>query len=150
MTKWEEFKSIWRKDLLPDYIKSRFHDDWIFPISLIPRRWTSFCFPMPPGVWKGNGQMSWKRIQKGYPLSDDAELNTTKDFVYSADPVYPLGGWAILSCKPFSWLPRIPCFFTISFSILGKGFHFNIGLKPDVTYGDWHWGFPEASLTTMD
>lgn len=137
--------NIFRKDLLPEYMKNRNHDDWLPGFRWIPRRWTSYCFPMPPHKVLGNAEYALIDIQPGYPLASDAEIIDGK--LRSMHPVHAPGQWSLQSVKLWNWMPRIPCYFTVSWKMFGRRFHFNIGCKPDITLNDFHWGCPEASFT---
>jgi hypothetical protein len=144
-------KATFDKALLPKYIRERLHDDWgIWPFTRIPRRWTSWVLYMPPHKVMGNAEPEWILAQKGYPLAPDCEtkLEGGRLWVKSMHPVHPAGQWSIQNVKLFWWLPfRIPCYFTMSKMVFGRRLHINAGLKPDVTTGDWHHGFPEWSVT---
>lgn len=35
------------KDCLPEHIKNGKHTDYPWPLKWVPRRWTSFCWPVP-------------------------------------------------------------------------------------------------------
>lgn len=140
-----------RDDLLPEVYRTRrpLHDDWVFPFSLIPRRWTFWPFPFPPRKVCGSQQEEYVQIQKGYPMAPDARYWKPNDS-YSEPThvlsVHPVGwGWSVQSC-PFPLVGRLPCYFQWTRKVLGRKLHFNIGLRPDVTLGDWGWWFPEASL----
>ena len=137
------------KKLLPQYIYEKLHYDWPWPFSKIPRRWTSWVLRMPPKKVWGNAEPEWILLQNGYPLAVDAELRMASGvaLIKSMHPVHPAGQWSIQSVKLFWWLPRVPCFFTISKMVFGRRLHINGGIKPDVTRGDYHWGFPEFSMT---
>lgn len=143
------------KSLLPKYIREQPHDDWAIPFlpksiqpwAWIPRRWTSWVLPMPPTKVAGNAKPEWVRIQGGYPLAADAMVDESETLVWSMHPVHASGQWSIQAVKVFQWAPRVPCYFTASLPLAGKRLHVNCGIKPDVTTGDWHFGFPEASVT---
>ena len=147
--------ATYRKDLLPEYIKQKRHDDWIFPLSYIPRRWTSWVLMMPPKIVFGNIQPRWQRVQPHYPLSPDAELKIDNDKIYmmTPDPMPAPGGWSIQSVKLFKWLPRIPCYISTTQPLFGRNLDVNFGCKPDITWDgpgtdyNWHWAFPEWSIT---
>jgi len=152
------------KKLLPKYIYERPHDDWGIigiplkyqPWTWIPRRWTSWVLPMPPGKVAGNGTARAAMVQPNYPIASDALVWTDpsgQKYFLAMQPGYECGQWAILNVKLFKWLPRVPCYFTFSYLLFGKKLYFNIGLKPDLTYDgpgtdyNFHWGWPEMSVT---
>ena len=142
-----------RNDLIPEVYKTRrpLHDDWgIWPFTRIPRAWTFFGLPMPPTICAGTSSPSNIPIQRNYPLAPDAILwsdpNSGELQVMSAHPVPPPGQWHILSVY-IPRLGRIPCFIATSIRFGAYRLHLNLGLKPDVTLGDWIWWFPEASFT---
>lgn len=146
------FISTWwnkwtRKDLLPAYIKTELHTDWFWPLSYIPRIWTSYCFPMPPKQILGNQVPQGTLIQSNYPMSPAGD-SPTKVFLFnSPQPVGPSGTWSIQAVWLGIW---IPCFFTFTKDMFGHRLYFNIGCKPDLTTDGktgWNWGFPETSLT---
>lgn len=144
------------------------HNDWLPGFRWIPRRWTFYPFPVPAYLWKGNHQAEYIELQPGYPTMPGLSLHIGYydqygSFIYSADgkphfygysPVPKAGQWAILQ----AYMPGIgrvlPVYFAVSWIIprwlpfIGnKRFHFNGGLKPDFTLGDFGYWFPEASMT---
>ena len=146
------------KDHFPEvYDTARpFHDDWPFPFSLIPRRWTGLCLMMPPTPVCGNAEQRWIPVQPDYPLAPDAvvqymdyydgEKTVSIPHVLSMDPVHPVGQWSIQSFYSALLKRRIPCYFSFSKMLFGRRVHFNGPVKPDVTLGDWYWWI-ECSLT---
>ena len=44
---------------LPKHLQGRKHEDWIFPLSLVPRGWTAFKFFQPPKMLLGYGVKRW-------------------------------------------------------------------------------------------
>lgn len=98
---------------------------------------------MPPHRFAGNAEPEWIKIQPGYPLAPDAKIEG--DSVMSMHPVHRAGQWSVQSV--YFLRKRWPCYFTISFNAFGRRVHFNGGIKPDVTLGDWSWWFPDASAT---
>lgn len=147
---------------LPEVYRVRrpLHDDWPWPFSLIPRKWTGRCFPMPPKQLAGNAPLRWMPIQQGYPLVPNVPCQMLNGhtchtsctagsvpvLLLSPDPVPPLGCWSVQAVYS-TWLSCwIPCYVAASFKLFGQRVHFNGFLKPDVTPGDWFWWF-ECSLT---
>lgn len=138
------------------------HDDWPFPFSLIPRKWTGIELMMPPRKVFGNAPVKYTEIQYGYPLAPDADVQRggwglkegellpyalgDKDIVLTIDPVHPAGYWSIQSAYFHFCHCRLPCYFSASIRFLGRVLHTNFGIKPDITVGDWYWWI-EASLT---
>jgi len=137
------------KDLLPEYIKLTNHTDWPWPFSLIPRRWTSWVLMMPPAKVCGTQEPRLMAVEPNYPLDPAVPPNAM--MLMAMDPVPPIGQWSVQSVKLFRWLPRIPCYATGAWMVAGRRLYFNAGLKPDMTWDgqtrNFHWGFPEASLT---
>ena len=139
------------------------HDDWpCWPLTLIPRRLTTFLLPLPAKLVSGDVSPRWMAWQEGYPESPGAEFRqvqpgtaawdlktrfgkTIEREVLAYDPVPPAGQSAVFAV----WLDNAwrECFYTVTKSILGRRIHHNRGLKFDMTHGDFMWNFPEASLT---
>ena len=46
------------KACLPEHIAKGLHTDYLWPFSLIPRRWTSFCWRQPPQKLLGNQELT--------------------------------------------------------------------------------------------
>lgn len=136
------------KDNFPEVYKTNrpLHDDWPWPFSLIPRRWTGLELMMPPHKVMGNASPRWIPIQEGYPLAPDALLNEAKTLVWGMDPVHPMGEWSVQSFYSHRLGRRIPCYYSFSKMFFGRRLHFNGPVKPDVTHGDWFW-WVEMSLT---
>lgn len=125
------------------------HDDWPWPFSKIPRRWTGLELAMPPLRVVGNAQPRWIEIQEGYPLAPDAIVKMGLDgkrWVWGMDPVHGAGEWSVQSFYSFRLKRRIPCYYSFSKMIFGRRLHFNGPIKPDVTKGDNYW-WVECSLT---
>lgn len=138
-------------DNFPEVYKTTrpLHDDWPWPFSLIPRRWTGLCLMMPPLKVAGNAEARWIPVQDGYPLAPDAQTRTREDGqreVWGMDPVHPAGQWSVQSFYSARLKRRLPCYYSFSKMVFGRRLHFNGPLKPDVTKGDWCWWL-ECSLT---
>jgi len=58
---------------LPLHLQCKQHDDWIFPLSLIPRGWTAFKFFQPPKMLLGFNVRRWDM---------PGDINTIKDHPY--------------------------------------------------------------------
>lgn len=150
--------SYFSKDGLPEYIKNNNHDDWLWPFSYIPRSWSSYTFPMPSYKVLGNANPEFIEIQPDYSLAFDAQIELrpspfggeTKQLL-SMQPVHPVGQWSVQAVDCLGL--KIPCYFTFTSKAFGRRIYFNIGCKPDVSYNlddktkNWHWAFPECSLT---
>lgn len=127
------------------------HDDWSWPLSLIPRAWTGRSYPMPPVQLAGTAPaLLQKPRQIGYPIAAGYFWNATDvkpSTVCCPDPVPPIGCWTLQGvwCSWFGgfWLP---CYFAFSVMVFGRRLHFNGPLKPDLTLGDWYWWW-EGSCT---
>ena len=145
------------------------HDDFpFFPLTQIPRQWTTYRVPLPFAIveaWNlGGGWIKprWMPWQEGYPESPGmvfrpvepggAAWDLRERFgkpiereVSAYDPVLPYGQAALFS----AWIDNAwrPCFYTMTRNVFGKRLHHNRGAKPDMTHGDFHVSFPEASLT---
>lgn len=130
---------------LPEVYRTKrpLHDDWPWPLSLIPRRWTGLGLPMPPVELAGNVQWESQSIQLNYPFHG-AYIGQPPFTTMLPSPVPGLGKWTIQGVK-LGWL-TIPCYFAFSTKVFSRRLHFNGPLKPDVTSGDWFWWF-ECSLS---
>lgn len=74
------------RDVLPDNLKDRRHDDYAFwPLTLIPRAWTSFGWGVPELAW-GN----------------QTRMRKTKDGIIGPAPIGERGSWQI------SFFPEAP------------------------------------------
>lgn len=139
---------------LPEYIRTKLHDDWPWPLSYIPRRWTAWVMPLPTRRWSGNQPYSWIpfKAQEGWPISPSAEFRDDEGgtrFIKVLGPVPEKPGeWSVHAY----WIPRlkrwVPLFFCIKFRLLGIWpWYFNIGFKPDYDPSRWNTTFPEISFT---
>ena len=136
---------------LPEVYRTQrpLHDDWPWPFSYIPRRWTGLCLAMPPKKVSGNQEPRWIPVQEGYPLAPDADIRVNSDGkreILAMDPVPSAGQWSIQSFYSFKLKKRIPCYFAFSKMLFGRRLHFNGPIKPDTTQGDWFW-WTECSLS---
>jgi len=50
---------------LPEHLRDKYHDDWIFPFCFIPRGWTAFKWSMPPRCLIGYNVMRWDTAERG-------------------------------------------------------------------------------------
>lgn len=144
----------WKLKYLPEVyrISRPFSDDWALPwISWrlqpwcwVPRWWRFWPFPFPPRKVCGTQEEAYIDTQSGYLYAPDAfKTPVLPNQIWS---IHPVGwGWSVQSCW-FPVLGRLPCYFQWTRKVLGRKLHFNIGLRPDVTPGDWGWWFPEASI----
>ena len=87
-------------DLFPEVYKTKrpLHDDWVWPLCYIPRRWTGIPLYMPSTKVCGNAEPRLIEVQPGYPLAPDAFVTVMPDgktYVMGMDPVPPLGQWSI-------------------------------------------------------
>ena len=112
---------------------------------------TTFHLPMPMRLERAWGGVKpvWVKWQDGY-LGGESPGAVFRDVldsreVLAYDPVLVAGQAAVYSV----WLDGKwrPCYYTSSRMVFGRRLHTNRGLKPDITRGDWHWAWPEASLS---
>ena len=80
------------KDCLPKHIAEGRHTDYLWPLSYIPRRWTSFCWHQPPKKILGNQELTW----------------FDKYGMFAPKPIPKPGQWQVSSIK-FGrfWIPLI-------------------------------------------
>jgi len=104
---------------LPIANRGRLHDDWPWPISLIPRSWTVVCgpdWPEAPELLAGNS---------GWTLEDKHRFGHFTDefleFYGSRLPIPKPRHWVITAVM-YDWIP-LP-YFAITFP---NGWHFRIG-----------------------
>ena len=84
---------------LPENLKNRRHDDWIWPLKYIPRKWTSFDWGVPV-LWKG-----WhvEFVERQVMLQDKRwEWLFYYETWKCPKPINPAGGWQI------SYFPQAP------------------------------------------
>ena len=123
-------------DLLPDEYKTKrpLHDDWFWPLSYIPRRWTGYPLPLPFKQLIGNSVERPRLVRPNYPLNgSELTLEGGKSYISGPDPIPPKPlGFTLQAVKLRKlW---VPCY--ISFNIpvgFGYCFHFNGPVKPDMT-----------------
>jgi len=111
--------TIGDEECLPESLRGRLHDDWPWPISLIPRSWTVVCgpdWPEAPELLAGNS---------GWTLEDkDRFGHLTNEFLEFYGDRFPIPKpkhWFI-SAVMYDWIP-LP-YFAITFP---GGWHFRIG-----------------------
>lgn len=62
------------RECLPEHLRDARHDDWVWPLSLIPRAWNAFCGMGP--IWrKGEGYQSKPIPDPGFKSQHDWDLN---------------------------------------------------------------------------
>lgn len=138
-----------------------YHDDWtVWPFTRIKRMDTTFMLPMPMKlVWsKGAVLPRWAPWQENYSggTAPNAKIRRAlpgteayaRNILYEIevyDPVLPVGQAAVYAV----WLDNEwrPCYYTSTQTLFGRRLYTNRGVKPDVTYGDFMWNYPEMSLT---
>ncbi len=145
---------------LPEvYAKTKpLHDDWPWPLSLIPRKWTGRGLAMPPKQIAGTAPLGFHEVQLAYPLAPVQTIRGAltqngfetrpngSPFVCAPDPVPKIGTWSVQACWSQTFKAWIPCYVAGTFMVFGRRLHFNGCVKPDLTLGDWYWWF-EFSLT---
>lgn len=141
-----------------------YHDDWkakflpdaIQPWSKIRRMDTTFEIPLPFRMIEGNMKQRWMPWQEGYPEAPGIQLRAAVDGseaqgrgipreVYAFDPVGGPGEWGRFEGYLFDeW---VECYYSSTIKLFGKRLHTNRIAKPDMTWGDFHVAWPDASLT---
>ena len=103
-------------ECLPDHLKDRLHDDYIWPFCYIPRRWTSFCWKQPPKLLFGIGVTRWVTV------GDESWLFTPgeeKRIFFLGHPYAPYGPSPLQKLSPWSFQITWP--FHVAFHVfLGK------------------------------
>ena len=113
---------------LPDHLKGRPHEDWIFPLSYVPRAWTSFTLTQPPRLIAG---------RKVYDYTSRKYKNKSNEILKGPDPCQK-SSWA--------WAFTLPFHFCISF---GKtGYYMRIGFRWDTV--DEYYTFPGFVISHID
>lgn len=145
----KRYWGVFNPDKMPETYRLRrpLHDDWPPGFRWIPRTWSAWFFPMGAFKIAGNRDPVWQLGQSGYPIALHASVKWEdgKWYLLTMEPIHTAGGWSIQACEMVSWLPPIPCYFTATYRRDNSNWLFSIGLKPDVTTGDWKWDFPELS-----
>jgi hypothetical protein len=101
---------------LPEHLRGKLHNDWIFPFCYIPRGWTAFKLFQPP------------IILLAYNCDEIQEYNGKAGF-------HPIQ--KTLNGKFCSWHINFPFYFCIS---LKFNFFFMIGCRWDAV--DFYYNFP--------
>jgi len=105
---------------LPEHLRDRLHDDWPWPISMIPRSWTIVCgsdWPEAPELLAGDsGWTSEDRGRFGH-FADEFFEKYKERF-----PIPKPKHWVITAVM-YDWIP-LP-YFAIT---LPNGWHFRIGV----------------------
>ena len=114
------------RECLPEADRHRPHDDWFWPISMIPRYWTAVCgdeWPQFPELLAGNS---------GWTLADKPILtHHTDEFIEAYGDRLPIpkpGHW-VFSAVMYDYVPLF--YFGITFKNDGKSTeyeHFRIGV----------------------
>ena len=105
---------LWGNKVLPDNLKGQNHADYVWPMSLIPRAWTSFWVMWQPKKLAGNQRIRW--------------IYTNTGSYWGIDPIPARGYWSIQGVKLADWLPYLPLYFTMTTK---NGGHFSIGVRYD-------------------
>lgn len=151
-----------KDEALMPYVYSRLnpkgrylHDDWPPGFRWIPRRYTTYLLPAPAKWVDGPQQPEWTPYQAGYPLAPGAELEdrtwwngvetVTSPWIKTMAPVPKPGEWGLSAV----WLDGKwrTCYYASTRIVFGRRLYTNRGLKMDWSVGDYHYGWPEASLT---
>lgn len=131
------------------------HDDYLPGLRWIPRRWTMYKLPAPAKWLDGPQQEEWTPYQHGWALAPGTQLEDrtwwngvetiTSPWMKTMAPVPKPGEWGLSAV----WLDRKwrPCYYAWSGMVFGRRLHHNRGLKPDWSLGDFHWGWPEISVS---
>lgn len=93
---------------LPPHLQGKRHDDWPWPLSYVPRAWTSFCrgsFARPPRKLWGTTASKFDFPRLGWPFSYPQPIP-----------------------KPGHWHAAWPPYFALTTS---AGWHFRIGARYD-------------------
>jgi len=111
--------TIGDEDCLPEEVRGKLHDDWPWPISLVPRSWTVVCgkdWPKAPDLLAGDS---------GWTLEDkDRFGHFTDEFLIAHGARLPIpkpGHWVITAVM-YDYIP-LP-YFAITFK---NNWHFRIG-----------------------
>lgn len=139
-------------------------DHGVWPLTAVRRMDNTYMLPLPLKLVWSSGPVAphWMPWQEGYPEAPGAQLrpmdpaSAAYDLatrfgkpiereVLAYDPVLPGGQAAVFAV----WLDGewVPCYYTRTDELLGRRIHFNYGLKPDMTWGDFMLNWPEVSLT---
>ena len=112
--------TIGDEECLPIHLRDKKHDDFPWPLSLIPRSWTIVCgadWPEAPELLAGNS---------GWTLEDRGAIgHHTEEFIEKYGAVFPIPKpkhWVITAVM-YDWIP-LP-YFAITFP---NRWHFRIGL----------------------
>lgn len=109
---------------------------------------------MPAKQIAGNVIPHWIPVQAGYPLVPDTEIKimdyydgtkTIKTpYIMAVDPYLKVGEWS----RQAVWVDGewIECYHAATRMLFGRKLNVNVGLRPDITLGDFLWWFPEAGL----
>jgi len=106
---------------LPDHLKGKLHNDWIFPLCYIPRSWTSYKLFQPPVILFGFRVKDWKE-HNGQMFPNPCQRHA----------------WAFYLSIPF--------YFTITFG--NTGYYMRIGCRHDDI--DFYYTIPSFALKKID
>lgn len=98
---------------LPEHLKTRKHNDWIWPFSMIPRTWSTVCWGVPKQI-AGN---------------QEKQVANRKEGILGPAPIGELGSWQVSRYpKAPLLLKYIPLYVAIT---LPNGRHFRFGARWD-------------------
>ena len=111
------------KSALPDHLKDKLHNDWIWPFSYIPRSWTAY---------------------KLFPPITILKYNCTETYEWNGKTcLHPIQ--RKLNGKLFSFHINIPLFISISFRWGSRGAYFICGFRDDAV--DKYFNFPTLDIS---